>query len=1635
MPNNLKKVISLILVLIMIFTNLLVLGNSVVRAEAVNLTSRSTSKKGEVSFDTYFSIEGKYFYANTLTIGKEFNIIASIKVEEEGYIQEGKISIDKDSNFKFGEVNLSQVVQATSETEIVTNRITSKDKEIQIAIPIKFNRKENVKVSDFNKINDVIFSGVFVNKEGKEKEVEAKTQLQVMWEAKATPIFESNITKYVPFNLNNSKGILIQEEIKAGVENNSLPIGKEEIKVIVPTINNTAPVEVNVTGTDNFGYNVETKTLTINNDRKVDSDGNIIWQEELDKFNVTYKYDEKALNTESNEISISFKGELKLSVYKNIEEVLTKNYTTGLQLKDPISSIVGFELTPKENISKGYMYANYDKTSGKNETEYKETVKVTIGDTSLTDSVSVTLNADKLGGTIDLAEKIKSLTIKEDSLKMVLGKEGKIDIYSKNELIGTLNETNQTIDLTAKNIKEGLTLKLSKPTEVGNVEIEVVKAISGDQNFSKEQLQQITNISSSITGVAYSGNFEFINETKTTKINMTEPKTQALLSFDNQTLSTLVKNEDVKIKAILRNDSLDNKLFKNPLINITLPDCVTNIDIKSVDILYDNELKLTGYTIHGKTIVIQLEGTQTNYNLNSISLGTNIIITAAITVDRLATTQYPEIPMIYVNDGEELETSAKLPIIAPIGLVTVNEVREGAETYTALIGDPKTIILDTDSIQKNITVEGKIINNYENPISSIKVVGEVPNKELNANMNSGIKLDTPADAKTYYSTKSSPTKDLNKAENEWTETPQDLTKVKSYMIVLNNLTMNQGYSIGFSYGVTIGEGLSYNQEGKAKYSVYFDNNLETGKVEDKATSEDIKLSTGIKIDLSGSLVSNIEEETIVHEGDYIDFQVIVTNNGDTDIKNVSVNAIAPNGTLYKYIENGDTKYEMNSSVEGATKIAEIWSTIIEYDGTDKNNPESEFGSLRNISVGDLKEKQSIRVSYTIRLDKVLLYSNDNSDNSNGVYLPIVANINALKLDDSISTNQTYIKVKPAELKVKNTSSVAQTRVLGQKKEIKYTTTVKAWSIKEDLKNFNFEFNLPNGITILEANITGKDGDTRIEGNTVKFTASNFTKNDSIKADIKVRLDSIEGIFSPNIKAYAEGTDVYTGDIIYLSAEKTNVTIEQKQLDNQYIKEGEEVIFTFYLTNNGESTIEKLTFVEKIPEEFTYKSAEIYQNDTTMPIYETGENGSITYTIKDLFGKTSAKIDITMVANRIPDGKSQIVSTNEATIVEEKSGMEIKSNPVNIIIEYSEENHSLAPAPQGSAQVNYYNQYVNSNPGTYKISGTAWIDANKNGTIDSGEAKLPNINVTAINQEDTSKIYNTTTSNEGTYEFSTLPAGKYIIAFNYDSSKYTVTAYKVVGVAESINNDTISGQTTINGVLQIVAISDILTLNGDNIRNINLGVYDSRISDLSLDKIVSSITVSNETGTANYKYEGNNRKLAKRELTPSYIDSTNIQINYEITVKNEGNVTEYVRKIADYLPKDLTFNEELNSGWYEAQNGLLINDSLANIALNPGEAKTIKLVLTQSTSNDKLGIINNAAEIYESYNEEGIKEADSTVANKATKEDDYSSADVILAIRTGAEEGTFVGITLLVLVIIGAGAYLIKKKSDRKEIKE
>ena len=116
--------------------------------------------------------------------------------------------------------------------------------------------------------------------------------------------------------------------------------------------------------------------------------------------------------------------------------------------------------------------------------------------------------------------------------------------------------------------------------------------------------------------------------------------------------------------------------------------------------------------------------------------------------------------------------------------------------------------------------------------------------------------------------------------------------------------------------------------------------------------------------------------------------------------------------------------------------------------------------------------------------------------------------------------------------------------------------------------------------------------------------------------------------------------------------------------------------------------------------------------------------------------------------------------------------------------------------------------------------------------------------------------------------------------------------------------------------------------------------------------------------------------------------------------------------------------------YISDNGNVYNASLANTLINPGETKEITLLLTKKMTGESTGVINNNAEIYESYNDLGISDIDSTPGNKVQNEDDISSADAIIGIKTG-EVYVYIIITFVSIAILGVGIYLINKKVVRK----
>ena len=122
---------------------------------------------------------------------------------------------------------------------------------------------------------------------------------------------------------------------------------------------------------------------------------------------------------------------------------------------------------------------------------------------------------------------------------------------------------------------------------------------------------------------------------------------------------------------------------------------------------------------------------------------------------------------------------------------------------------------------------------------------------------------------------------------------------------------------------------------------------------------------------------------------------------------------------------------------------------------------------------------------------------------------------------------------------------------------------------------------------------------------------------------------------------------------------------------------------------------------------------------------------------------------------------------------------------------------------------------------------------------------------------------------------------------------------------------------------------------------------------------------------------------------------------------------------------------MNNDWYLSEKGNIYNSSLENEKIDPGQSKEIKLVVTVTMNNSNLGILTNNAEIYESYNEQGLPDVDSKAGNNMESEDDMSSADLVLSLTTG---GATMYIILLIgiIILIGFGTFLINRFVLTKE---
>ena len=161
-----------------------------------------------------------------------------------------------------------------------------------------------------------------------------------------------------------------------------------------------------------------------------------------------------------------------------------------------------------------------------------------------------------------------------------------------------------------------------------------------------------------------------------------------------------------------------------------------------------------------------------------------------------------------------------------------------------------------------------------------------------------------------------------------------------------------------------------------------------------------------------------------------------------------------------------------------------------------------------------------------------------------------------------------------------------------------------------------------------------------------------------------------------------------------------------------------------------------------------------------------------------------------------------------------------------------------------------------------------------------------------------------------------------------------------------------------------------------------------------------------------------------EMNNEKVENTVIKIQYEIIVRNEGEIPGYATEIVDYVPDGLRFSQADNSAW-RVSGDRIVSNKLKDKLIEPGKEEKLDLILTWVNSDLNFKSMVNAAEIGDFKNDHNTPDINSTPNNKAKGENDYDEAMVNMnGFALTMAIYIMLGIAGLLAVVVGA--VLVKK---------
>lgn len=1637
---------------------------------------KSDTGHENVGFEAYFGTEDDKVTSVISDVNnEELAISIDLSVKEAGYLKDAKVEIieseeGKGLNFELkGYEELPDYVQGVEENTIYFQQINSSEDSVKVSVPIEYKTEKYVNENKFSNDATVRFTGVYVDDNGEDNEVSRDINLKVSWSDSREVRVDSETTKFIDFG----KGVVLQTVVRVdnSTEMKTLPVKTSEVTVDVPVIRDVNPSKIVVVANSTLGtngkgpgetdfndnnwyYDQEQNQvkITVSNEKQhvvvnefedeylKEADAEVIEDDRyynvsgMDEYLLTYTYEDVKI-PEAEEVSVNSNVDARLTTFSGIDEyeginIVTNNNDFNYNLVGQTGNIVSLNIeNGTESISKAYAYHNYNGSNYENEISSK--MMINVSNEEMVEGLSLEDIRNNYTTTEGIIENddvyMKQVAISRDNFNEILGEDGQIVVYNGETELYTFNKDSQVDEsnMMVYNFDSRVTkarYEISKPVGEGNLVIGVIRAIS-NVSIDKATLISVDGIA---TDTMLRAKYQYVDSpvevwTAYNRTALTGTTTEATLKLDRDSLSTLATNEDVEIRIELNNATEESDPYGHSVYQIEFPENVEHIDVTTVGMLYEEGLNVTSCDVNGNTITVVVDGVQNGINSGVLTNGTTIVLNANIKVNLYTPAKSDVIKLNYSNDQATLYKTngygeCEVRYSAPIGLITVNSImnyNNVGSSITSVRQGTKSDVIDTYAEAKVATMEIVVMNNNDNKVSNVSILGRIPFKGVR-DISTGESLGTTVDTRmvnglvpdehnqasfnVYYSENEEATRDLTDTNNGWTLTPESLDNVRSYLIVPqdDSYEMDTAEIIRFTYEYEIPANLAHNEAIYGTFLAYYTNQSEISTTDEQSTPDLVGLTTGNGPELDPKVSVNRNN---IKEYEELRYTVSVENIGEEVASDVNVEFKVPQYT--EFVSAEADKEDMNVSyADGAVRL-----------------------SIPTMELND-------KVSFVVVLKVTTV-----TDTTNDVEIKAAANVTAKDLGTTLSVEAPIVNLNKAEFEIiiSNVAAIdedLEVQKAGDEFEYKIsvlnlldeerTNTVVSTVLPDEISfvsggKLRYE---ADGLTSYEdSSVLSYDEATRV----VTFNLGTMEAEDYAMMKLHVKVNELgadrtksEVVVSFNVKA--DGTETYNSNSTTVNIGRPEITINQST-DNvdTYVKEGDTIRYTFTVKNEGGAVAEHVKVTDVIPDgiavrKITYTNAGVEAKKKVSSSRET----VITSTIA---AGDEMVISIEAVASNLGGAQEKTV-TNYAT-VSSNEVQNIDSNSITHIVEASEKN-LMARELQASTSSTYNGTTSNTNiEKTYKIDGVAWVDTDKDGIRSNEEQTLSGVVVRLVSSE-SGVIQNTiTTDSAGRYTFSGVANGNYLIIFDYDTVKYTTTQYRKDGVGANVNSDAVTTKIEQDGRSRNAAITDVITISNGSISNVDIGLVLADKFDLELTTGISKVTmIGNGQEPKTDVYE--NVALAKTEVAARYVSGAVVRVQYEITVENKGDVAGYAKKIVDYLPEGMTFNSALekNSIWYTGSDGNIYTTTLAEKQLAPGEKTTISLVLTKDMTAENTGLVNNLVEIADDYNIYGISDCNSTPFNKAQGENDIGSADVIILIKTGEKlVYTSVIITTIILGII------------------